>query len=63
MMLHTYNPQLISLPSINFLHLSVSEILPGQDFIGQGHYQGHTMILHMYNPQQVFLPPQVKTIL
>ena len=24
--------------SINFLHLSVSEIWPGQDFIGQGHY-------------------------
>ena len=27
-----------SLPNINFLHLTVSEILPGQDFIGQGHY-------------------------
>ena len=26
------------LPSINFLHLTVSEIQPGQDFIGQGHY-------------------------
>ena len=28
----------MSLPSINFLHLTVSEIYPGQDFIGQGHY-------------------------
>ena len=28
----------MSLPTINFLHFTVSEILPGQDFIGQGHY-------------------------
>ena len=28
----------MSLPSINFLHLTVSEICAGQDFIGQGHY-------------------------
>ena len=28
----------MSLPSINFLHLTVSKIYPGQDFIGQGHY-------------------------
>ena len=28
----------MSLPSINFLHLTVSEIYPGQDFIGEGHY-------------------------
>ena len=28
----------MSLPCINFLHLTVSEIQPGQDFIGQGHY-------------------------
>ena len=28
----------MSLVSINFLHLTVSEIKPGQDFIGQGHY-------------------------
>ena len=33
MTLHTYN-----LPSINFLHLTVSEIEPGQDFKGQDHY-------------------------
>ena len=38
MTLHTYNPQPISLPSINFLHLTVSEILSGQDFICGGHY-------------------------
>ena len=28
----------MSLPSINFIHLMVSKILAGQDFIGQGHY-------------------------
>ena len=28
----------MSLPSINFLHLTVSEIQPGQDFQTQGHY-------------------------
>ena len=28
----------MSPPSINFLHLTVSEIWPRQDFIGQGHY-------------------------
>ena len=32
MMLHTYNPQPMSLPSINFQHLTVSEIQPGQTF-------------------------------
>ena len=26
------------LPNINLLHLMVSEILPGQNFKGQGHY-------------------------
>ena len=36
--LHTYNPPPMSVPSINFLNLTVSEIWPGQDFIGQGHY-------------------------
>ena len=30
MMLHTYKPLPMSLPSINFLHLMVSEIQPGQ---------------------------------
>ena len=38
MTLHTYYPQPMSSPSIGFLHLTVSEIQPGQDFIGQGHY-------------------------
>ena len=37
MMLYTYNPQPMSLPNINFLHLTVTEIYPRQDFIGQGH--------------------------
>ena len=32
MMLHTYTSQPMSLPSINFLHLTVSEIQPGQTF-------------------------------
>ena len=30
--------QPMSLPSINFLHLTVAEIMPIQDIIGQGHY-------------------------
>ena len=38
MTLHTYPPQPMSLPNINFLHLTVSEIYPGQDFQTQGHY-------------------------
>ena len=28
----------MSLTSINFLHLTVSQIWPRQDFVGQGHY-------------------------
>ena len=31
-------PPPMSLPGINFLHLTISEIWPGQDFKGQGHY-------------------------
>ena len=38
MTLHTYNPQPMSLPCIDFLRLMLSEIYPRQDFIGQGHY-------------------------
>ena len=38
MTLHTYNPNQCPKPSVNFLHLTVSKIYPGQDFIGQGHY-------------------------
>ena len=30
MTLHTYTPQPMSLPSMTFLHLTVSEIQPGQ---------------------------------
>ena len=46
-----------TLPSINFLHLTVSEIKHGQDFQTQGHYgkvkrsnQGHIMMLHTCTP-------------
>ena len=35
-LLHTYKPQQISQPSFNFINLTVPEIWPGQDFIGQG---------------------------
>ena len=38
MTLHTYTPKPMSLPSNNFLHLTVAKIKPRQDFIGQGHY-------------------------
>ena len=38
MTLHTYNPPPMSLLSINFLHRTVSQIWPGQDFMRQGHY-------------------------
>ena len=38
MTLHTYNPQPLSLPSMNFLQLTVAETMPGQDIIGQGYY-------------------------
>ena len=38
MTLHTYNPQPMSLLSINFLQITLSEIKPVQDCIGQGHY-------------------------
>ena len=53
MTLHTYNPQPMSLPSFNFLHLMVFEILPGQDFIGQGHYskvksRSHHDVAHLH---------------
>ena len=38
MMLHTYNPQPVFLPSINFLHPTDAKIKPRQDFKVQGHY-------------------------
>ena len=54
----------MSLPSINFPHFTVSKILPGQNFKGQGHSlrqnrksnQGHTMTMHTYNPKPMSLP-------
>ena len=52
MTLHTYNPQSMSPPSINLLHFTVSEILSGQNFEGQGHYgkvksRSHHDIAHL----------------
>ena len=43
----------MSLPSINFLHLTVSVIQPGQDFIAQGHYgkvksRSHHDVAHLH---------------
>ena len=46
----------MSPPSINFLNLTVSEIEPGQHFIGQGHYgkvKGEITMLHIYTPTNV----------
>ena len=53
MTLHTYTPEPMSLPSMNFLHLTVSEIQSGQDFIGQGHYskvklRSHHGVAHLH---------------
>ena len=57
-MLHTYTYLPMSLPSINFLHCTVSEIYPGQDFIGQGHYskvksRSHYDVVHLQPPDNV----------
>ena len=53
----------MSLPSINFLHLTVSEIYPGQVFTGkvttERSNQGQTMTLHTYTPNQC--PYQLST--
>ena len=52
----------MSLPTINFQHLTLSEILPGQNLkvkvttASQMSNQGHTMTLHTYNPQSMSLP-------
>ena len=55
MMLDTHNAQPKSLPSIKFLDLTVSEIQPGQDFIGQCHYgmvkvksRSHLDVAHLH---------------
>ena len=37
MMLHTFNPKAMSLPSIIFLHRTFAETYTGQDIMGQGH--------------------------
>ena len=42
----------MTLQSINFLHFTLSEIYPGQDFQSQGQchkVKGYTMTLHTYN--------------
>ena len=56
----------MSLPGINFLHLTVSEIYPGQDFIGQGHYgkvesRSHHDIAHLQPPTNVPTKYQLPT--
>ena len=38
MMMHTYTAELLSLPSINCLHLMVFGIMSEQDSKDQGHY-------------------------
>ena len=48
MTLHTYNPQLMSLPSINFLHITISR----QNFIGQHHYGKVTVQISVRNSLQ-----------
>ena len=48
------------LPSFNFLHLTVSEIYPEQDFKGQGHYgkvKGQIKVtIALPHPQLLSLP-------
>ena len=68
MMLHTYNLLPLSLSSIDFLHLTVSEISPGQDFIGQGHYskvkgqiKAHHDVAHLHPPTNVPTKYQIPT--
>ena len=53
----------MSLSSINLLHLTLSEIYPGQYFkiftpkvTTAGSNQGHTMTLHTYTPYPMSLP-------
>ena len=55
MMLHTYNPQPMTLPSINFLYFMVSETVLDQYFKGQGHYskvksRSHHDVAHLQFP-------------
>ena len=60
MTLHTYNSQSMSLQSINFLYLTVSEysldkLLQVKVTTARSN-QGHTMKLHIYNSQPLSLP-------
>ena len=53
MMLHIYTPYPKSLQNINFLHLTVSEIFPGQDLQTEGHYskvksRSHHDVTHLH---------------
>ena len=57
MTLHTYNPGPMSLQSINFLHLTISEIQPWQDFIGHGDYD----IAYLQPPTNVPTKNQLPT--
>ena len=68
MMLHTFNPAPMSLPSINFLYLTVSEIWPGKDFIVQGHFgkfkvksRSHHDTAHLYPLSNVPTKCQIPT--
>ena len=45
------------LQSINFLHLTASEIQPGQDFIGQGHYTKVKVKSRSYHDNAHLQPP------
>ena len=45
------------LQSINFLHLTASEIQPGQDFIGQGHYTKVKVKSRSYHDDAHLQPP------
>ena len=47
----------MSLPSINFLHLTVSKIYPGQDFIGQGTMARSKVKLRSHHDVAHLLPP------
>ena len=56
MTLHTYNPQPMSQPSINFLHLTGFQAVAWTRFLKvkvttARSNQGHIMILHTCNPQ------------
>ena len=56
----------MSLPSINFLHHTVAEIHPGQDFKGQGHYgkvksRSHHDVTHIHTLTNVPTKYQLPT--